>query len=100
MDALQTCIVNSNGDNTELERMLKGLSVDINAFNSEGKTLLHIAASLGFDDCIYTLFQYGAHLDQYSIVELHFSLEFRVKNKRVIMQRRRRNRTQLSILNR
>ena len=68
LQELQNCMLNSNGDNTELDAMLKHQLIDINAYDSEGRTLFHLAASKGFDDCLYTLFQYGAHLDQVTTV--------------------------------
>lgn len=58
----------SNGDNTELSSLLEHQAVDINAYDSTGRTLFHVAASMGYDDCLYTLFEYGAHLEQVTTV--------------------------------
>lgn len=58
----------TNGDADALIEEISKIEVDINAYDSSGFTLMHYAASLGYDDCIYALFKYGANLEQYTIV--------------------------------
>lgn len=60
----------TSGDGDGLIEMLSQSEVDINAYDSSGFTLMHHAASLGYDDCIYALFRSGANLEQYTIVIL------------------------------
>lgn len=58
----------SQGDASVLEELFKKYSIDVNAYDSSGLTLLHHAAMLGYDDSIYVLFQYGANLNQLTVV--------------------------------
>ena len=58
----------SQGDASVLEELFKKYSIDVNAYDSSGFTLLHHAAKLGYDDSIYVLFQYGANLNQLTVV--------------------------------
>ena len=59
---------NSKGDGETLEQKIAQSTIDINAYDSKGYTLLHYAAQLGYDDCLYVLFKYGAMLDQLTLV--------------------------------
>ena len=59
---------NSQGDGETLERKIAQSTIDINAYDSKGYTLLHYAAQLGYDDCLYVLFKCGAVLDQLTLV--------------------------------
>ena len=61
-------MTSTNGDADALNDLLSKVEVDINAYDSSGFTLMHHAASLGYDDCIYVLFKAGANLEQYTIV--------------------------------
>lgn len=61
-------MTSTNGDADALNDLLSTVEVDINAYDSSGFTLMHHAASLGYDDCIYALFKAGANLEQYTIV--------------------------------
>ena len=63
------CMVDSQGDSGPLGELLKKCPVDINAYDTSGFTLLHHAARLGYDDCIYVLFQCGANHDQLNMVD-------------------------------
>ena len=58
----------SQGDASVLEELFKKYSIDVNAYDSSGFTLLHHAAMLGYDESIYVLFQYGANLNQLTVV--------------------------------
>lgn len=58
----------TSGDADALIELLSRSEVDINAYDSSGFTLMHHAASLGYDDCIYALFKLGANLEQFTIV--------------------------------
>ena len=44
---------NSQGDGEALERKIAQSTIDINAYDSKGYTLLHYAAQFGYDDCLY-----------------------------------------------
>lgn len=63
------CITSGNGDADALNELLSKVEVDVNAYDASGFTLMHHAASLGYDDCIYALFKVGANLEQYTIVK-------------------------------
>jgi len=49
--------------NLEAVRMLAEAGLDVNAFNGNGQTALHIAAQRGADDIVRTLVDLGAELD-------------------------------------
>ena len=68
MTQLLDCMKSTNGDADVLVEQISQCEVDINAYDSSGFTLMHHAASLGFDDCIYALFKCGANLEQITIV--------------------------------
>ena len=59
---------NSQGDGEALERKIAQSTIDINAYDSKGYTLLRYAAQFGYDDCLYVLFKCGAMLNQLTLV--------------------------------
>ena len=63
-------MINTGGDGDAVLNLLEKLQFDINAYDSAGYTLMHYAASLGYDDCIYSLFKSGANLEEVALVLL------------------------------
>ena len=68
-------MIESNGDASLLEEVLKTTKVNLNAFDMKGYTILHWAAKCGYTHCIEVLMRYGADIRLKTLVLLLISYQ-------------------------